>query len=899
MPTIKDIAPESVFTIELNAGTPGRQGPKGEQGIQGIQGPKGEPGPKPIRGIDYFTQQDISNMVTTITGNSNSAFNENVANKTKEFNENVAVKTSAFDNNAVLKTEEFNANANSKKTDFNLNANNRTTEFNTNASNKKNEIDTYVTNKTTEFDKHVENKVNEFKEETSEYVTETELESKGYLVESDLNGYAKEEDLFSGSYNDLKDKPKIPNKTSELTNDKGFINEIPSEYVTEEEQEEFIKPYNKRITTNEKYISELEATIDILTNTDTAKGELVHITDALGLPVFETKTSGNVKQETTKGNQLFNYKDISTISAGVTTDEDGWVTITADNTNGTAEIYKNFFTNRSDLLKENTKYKVVLEIKNINQSDKTKISYINILGIEEVTQFQKAKTIRLNELSIGTFIYDALTKESFEGTTMMARNFIAVSVGDNISITFRLSVLEDTTVTPETFVYEKYTGNQASPNPEFPSEIEVLEAYNRFNINTITENKYINADIGSIETSSVSNISDYIEIKHNKKLTLTYNYISLMNTGNRAIVYYDANKNFLRGFSYNPTNKSVLIGTPSDAKFIRFTYDKSFYDIQIVDGSPKPYLSYGCVGVKVSGKNKANIDKNYTFTGLVDITDLLDLTPNTDYIISCKSVVKGGSEFPYVRIGDRFLSLTGENEWSFTTGDTKGNCYIYSNGTSASNSAGITTTVNELMIRLATITDNIYEPYQEQIVYLDLKGNWVGKINDDIRDYLVTDKKKYWLVKNVGKIVLDGTNGFWDYVTSNKYFFVSGMTDNYIKNSTDVVCNYYLGGDASIHSIDNVIKTGNAYNFMIKDTRFTNVEEFKIFLSENKPEVYYPLATPEIIELGELPEPIKTFEGVNNIQLLANLDTEIEVKYALDVKKYFDNKLAEISAQII
>ena len=28
-------------------------------------------------------------------------------------------------------------------------------------------------------------------------------------------------------------------------------------------------------------------------------------------------------------------------------------------------------------------------------------------------------------------------------------------------------------------------------------------------------------------------------------------------------------------------------------------------------------------------------------------------------------------------------------------------------------------------------------------------------------------------------------------------------------------------------------------------------------------------------------------------------DTEIEVKYALDVKKYFDNKIAEISAQII
>ena len=63
--------------------------------------------------------------------------------------------------------------------------------------------------------------------------------------------------------------------------------------------------------------------------------------------------------------------------------------------------------------------------------------------------------------------------------------------------------------------------------------------------------------------------------------------------------------------------------------------------------------------------------------------------------------------------------------------------------------------------------------------------------------------------------------------------------------------------------------------------------------------VYYILAEPYTIELGELENTIKTFEGVNNIQLLSNIPTEIEVKYAVDLKKYTDNKLAEISAQII
>lgn len=40
---------------------------------------------------------------------------------------------------------------------------------------------------------------------------------------------------FTGSYNDLSDKPNIPTNTSELTNDSGFLTSIPDEYVTDTE----------------------------------------------------------------------------------------------------------------------------------------------------------------------------------------------------------------------------------------------------------------------------------------------------------------------------------------------------------------------------------------------------------------------------------------------------------------------------------------------------------------------------------------------------------------------------------------------------------------------------------------------------------------------------------------
>ena len=59
---------------------------------------------------------------------------------------------------------------------------------------------------------------------------------------------------FSGNYDDLNGKPTIPTKTSELTNDSGYIKEIPSEYVTEEELN------NKKYLTSipSEYVTESE-----------------------------------------------------------------------------------------------------------------------------------------------------------------------------------------------------------------------------------------------------------------------------------------------------------------------------------------------------------------------------------------------------------------------------------------------------------------------------------------------------------------------------------------------------------------------------------------------------------------------------------------------------------------
>lgn len=74
-----------------------------------------------------------------------------------------------------------------------------------------------------------------------EYVTESELDDKNYATQSQLNSaisdkITKEQaDEYYQSIGDYALTNEIPTKVSQLTNDSGYLNNIPSEYVTENE----------------------------------------------------------------------------------------------------------------------------------------------------------------------------------------------------------------------------------------------------------------------------------------------------------------------------------------------------------------------------------------------------------------------------------------------------------------------------------------------------------------------------------------------------------------------------------------------------------------------------------------------------------------------------------------
>lgn len=548
----------------------------------------------------------------------------------------------------------------------------------------------------------------------------------------------------------------------------------------------------------------LEELIDTITPKNTAKGELVHITDALGLPTFETKTSGNVKQETTKGQQLYDYEDTTKVTEGCTTDEDGWITLTYDNTNGTQSMYPAYFTNDLNL-KTNTTYTIVTEIKSVSGNGVFYPCSMSTGNPQTQGQFPAQPMYSFNKLNNNEIqINRVTTLETFDQLLYSygLRTMTRFNVGESGSITFRLSVIEDTSVTADNFVYEKFTGGQASPNPEYPQEIEVIEGDLSFKVNG-------------------KNLID-TQPKLTQPTELT---VKRQNDG-----------------------KILLNGTASELKFLT---------IVLLENINIPAGTYTL-------SVKDNLGNEYA--GDLYINGVYS------YKNDVRKVIKQETRIKKIMFSIYLPKKTYTNT-----------------------SIGI-------QLELGEVTTD-YEPYQEQIVPLDLKGNWVGKINDDIKDYLVTDKRKYWLVKNVGKVVLDGSEEWIksNFSTGESYYQLSlniGQIISNVKNT--VLCTHFIEKETWSKKVVGIYfdsKMIITTNDSLNNTE--TIDDFKTFLSENKPEVYYQLATPEIIELGELPEPIKTFEGVNNIQLLANLDTEIEVKYALDLKKYADDRYLELTNALV
>ena len=187
-----------------------------------------------------------------------------------------------------------------------------------------------------------------------------------------------------------------------------------------------------------------------------------------------------------------------------------------------------------------------------------------------------------------------------------------------------------------------------------------------------------------------------------------------------------------------------------------------------------------------------------------------------------------------------------------------------------------------------------YQPYKETNYQIDLQDNEMVSLPKKIKDELLINKDgNVSLIKKVGKVIFNGTEqGWWlqENETNQYRIQLQGL-----KQWSSLLSNRF------VENSNKEIGTMLAYSpnyiwFMAKET---TLEDWQNYIKNNPITVYYELAEPQTISLGKLSDLISTEQGSNTFAINGNIDTNISTTYALDLKKYIDNKISTVSQAVI
>ena len=372
-------------------------------------------------------------------------------------------------------------------------------------------------------------------------------------------------------------------------------------------------------------------------------------------------------------------------------------------------------------------------------------------------------------------------------------------------------------------------------------------------------------------------------------------------------------KGFERGedrwLTYNESGSNINFDTNISLPFKNITIDgKSTQATSTNPVSPSPdYPSeIECVKdtiqIKDVGKNLLNIpDGTYTSNGLTAVisngiitingtstaTSFLSIPINlkleSNFSISLNNTVMGDS------LSEVRLQISGSYYQSVpinVANNKKENISTYGTYTTllirVSSGVTITNGIIKPQVELGYTTE--FEPYKENTLNINLQGNELCSLPNNVKDELVIENGRVKIIKNVGKYNITG-NEAWALsgTESQPYINFGNYVDNckYPATSTtlpNLLSNYYLQ-----------ITRNNLYNgritlspskaLIIYDTvHNTSLANFKTWLKSAGVVVYYQLATPIEIDLGEVTA-LSTFEGVNNVSLEANIQTNMSLTY--------------------
>ena len=206
---------------------------------------------------------------------------------------------------------------------------------------------------------------------------------------------------------------------------------------------------------------------------------------------LDISLKGNTSQDTTTGENLYNVYDTLSFGDIVSVDSDGWITITYDNTSGSSTKWFDFKTKVSNLVSTSTNYKLVVEIQSVSGTGNIRFTHI-----QNISQMDTELSYNFDNLSSGTRVYSVTTVSDFTSCTSLLNSYGSFTAGQKGSIKFRMTLQSENT-TPQTFVYQKFTGGIPAPNPSYPQPIHSVSGDNKIEVGG-----GINLEVGSIDATT-------------------------------------------------------------------------------------------------------------------------------------------------------------------------------------------------------------------------------------------------------------------------------------------------------------------------------------------------------------------------------------------------------------
>lgn len=547
---------------------------------------------------------------------------------------------------------------------------------------------------------------------------------------------------------------------------------------------------------------------------------------------------GNTYQETTTGKNLLPNLIQTQTNNGVTITKNGDGSLTLNGTSsGGFNLNINYQNGKYINLVTDTSYKISLQ----NNSG----LYFRLAKVSDNTVVQ----------SFDTPTTDKTFTSNYTGEVYAYITILNNTTFNNLKIypMIRLASITDDT-------YEHYT-NGASPNPDYPQEIEVVTGENEVRVEG--KNLWGEEEHGGIDESTGQDIYNanrwrtvgYIKVFPNTAYTLSSNASANIFY---IFYYYDNNKSFISS-SALVGQASQTVTTPNNCEYMRCviadTVTITTTQRQLEKGSTAtPYEEYKGASYEVNlGKNL--LPNNAVTTTVNGIT----FTVNSDKSITCngtataKATIGLLEEERKISKGDYVLSISSTSTKGLTIGTKIDSSFYWTETNKAieiTNNSAIFykwyidvesgTTLNNVTIYPQFEKGDKATPYSPYFEPIELCK--IGDYQDKIYKSLIDGK--WYVHKEVGKVVLDGSER-WGRDGSNRSFTVDFVNYHPTNALSDVAI-----FEPTTTTWTKLGKFGfNNYGtcWFYLDTNkseFSSIANFTTWLSNNNVEVYYVLETP-------------------------------------------------------